>query len=157
MATIINPFCRRNCVGGIGQSTKNGVLLRQVINVIDEVKLDTAKEKNFFGDIYETILESLQSAGNAGEFYTPRAVTDFIFDRIAPEFGETVADFACGTGGFLTSTLNYLSKKENLSAEQREFYSNKAVFSIEKKPLPYLLAITNMLIHGVVWHRQPED
>ena len=133
----------------VNQYMKNGVLLRQVINVIDEVKLDTAKEKNFFGDIYETILKSLQSAGNAGEFYTPRAVTDFIVDRIAPEFGETVADFACGTGGFLTSTLNYLAKKENLSAEQREFYSNKAIFGIEKKPLPYLLAITNMLIHGV--------
>ena len=139
----------REVFAEVNQYMKNGVLLRQVINVIDEVKLDTAKEKNFFGDIYETILKSLQSAGNAGEFYTPRAVTDFIVDRIAPEFGETVADFACGTGGFLTSTLNYLAKKENLSAEQREFYSNKAIFGIEKKPLPYLLAITNMLIHGV--------
>ena len=86
---------------------------------------------------------------DAGEFYTPRAVTDFIIEQTVPEFGETVADFACGTGGFLTSTLNYLSRKENLSAEQREFYSNKAVFGIEKKPLPYLLAIINMLIIDV--------
>ena len=139
----------REVFAEVNQYMKNGVLLRQVINVIDEVKLDTAKEKNFFGDIYETILKSLQSAGNAGEFYTPRAVTDFIIERLAPDFGENVADFACGTGGFLTSTLNYLAKKENLSAEQREFYSNNAVFGIEKKPLPYLLAITNMLIHGV--------
>ena len=142
-------FVVREVFAEVNQYMKNGVLLRQVINVIDKVKLDTAKEKNFFGDIYETILKSLQSAGNSGEFYTPRAVTDFIVERIAPEFGETVADFACGTGGFLTSTLNYLTKKENLSAEQREFYSNKAIFGIEKKPLPYLLAITNMLIHGV--------
>lgn len=139
----------REVFAEVNQYMKNGVLLRQVINVVDEIKLDTAKERNFFGDIYETILKSLQSAGNAGEFYTPRAVTDFIIEIIAPEFGETVADFACGTGGFLTSTLNYLSRKENLSAEQREFYSNKAVFGIEKKPLPYLLAITNMLIHDV--------
>ncbi len=133
----------------VNQYMKNGVLLRQVVNVVDEIKFDTAKEKNFFGDIYETILKSLQSAGNAGEFYTPRAVTDFIVERIAPNFNETVADFACGTGGFLTSTLNYLARKENISAEQRDFYSNRAVFGIEKKPLPYLLAITNMLIHDI--------
>ncbi len=133
----------------VNQYMKNGVLLRQIINVIDEIKFETAKEKNFFGDIYENILKSLQSAGNAGEFYTPRAVTDFIIDRVAPDFGETVADFACGTGGFLTSTLNYLLKRENISAEQREFYSTNAVFGTEKKPFPYLLAITNMLIHGV--------
>ena len=139
----------REVFAEVNQYMKNGVLLRQVINAVDEIKLDTAKERNFFGDIYETILKSLQSAGNAEEFYTPRAVTDFIIERIAPKFGETVADFACGTGGFLTSTLNYLSRKENLSAEQREFYSNKAVFGIEKKPLPYLLTITNMLIHDV--------
>lgn len=139
----------REVFAEVNQYMKDGVLLRQVVNVVDEIKLDTAKEKNFFGDIYETILKSLQSAGNAGEFYTPRAVTDFIIGRIAPDFGETVADFACGTGGFLTSTLNYLSRKENLLAEQREFYSNRAVFGIEKKPLPYLLAITNMLIHDV--------
>lgn len=139
----------REVFAEVNQYMKNGVLLRQVINAVDGIKLDTAKERNFFGDIYETILKSLQSAGNAGEFYTPRAVTDFIIERIAPKFGETVADFACGTGGFLTSTLNYLSRKENLSAEQREFYSNKAVFGIEKKPLPYLLAITNMLLHDL--------
>lgn len=128
---------------------KDGVLLRQVINEIDAIKIDTAKEKHLLGDIYETILKSLQSAGNAGEFYTPRAVTDFIIERIAPDFGETVADFACGTGGFLTSTLNYLSRKGIKSGEQRELYNNKSIFGIEKKPLPYLLAITNMLIHDI--------
>lgn len=139
----------REVFAEVNQYMKNGTLLRQVVNAVDAVKLDTAKEKNFFGDIYETILKSLQSAGNAGEFYTPRAVTDFIIERLAPDFGETVADFACGTGGFLTSTLNYLNRKENLSAEQREFYSNKAIFGIEKKPLPYLLAITNLLLHDL--------
>lgn len=138
----------REVFAEVNQYMKNGTLLRQVVNAVDEIKFDTAKDKNFFGDIYETILKSLQSAGNAGEFYTPRAVTDFIIERIAPQFGETVADFACGTGGFLTSTLNYLLR-QNPSADQREFYANCAIFGIEKKPLPYLLAITNMLIHDV--------
>lgn len=133
----------------VNQYMKDGTLLRQIINVVNEIEVKTTKDKNFFGDIYETILKSLQSAGNAGEFYTPRAVTDFIIERLAPEFGETVADFACGTGGFLTSTLNYLNRKENISAAQREIYANRSIFGIEKKPLPYLLAVTNMLIHDL--------
>ena len=133
----------------VNQYMKDGTLLRKVINVVNEIELESTKEKNFFGDIYETVLKSLQSAGNAGEFYTPRAVTDFIIARLAPDFGETVADFACGTGGFLTSTLNYLNRKENISAAQREIYANRSIFGIEKKPLPYLLAVTNMLIHDL--------
>jgi type I restriction enzyme M protein len=82
---------------------KDGVLLRQVINVINEVDFSEYKERHEFGTIYETILKSLQSAGNAGEFYTPRAVTDFMVQMIAPKLGESVADFACGTGGFCGS------------------------------------------------------
>lgn len=93
---------------------KDGVLLRQVINVINEVDFSEYKERHEFGTIYETILKSLQSAGNAGEFYTPRAVTDFMVQMIAPKLGESVADFACGTGGFLTSALKYLDRKKFL-------------------------------------------
>ena len=78
---------------------KDGVLLRQVINVIDEIKFEEYEDRHAFGEIYETILKSLQSAGNAGEFYTPRAVTDFMVKMIAPKLGESIADFACGTGG----------------------------------------------------------
>ena len=133
----------------INQYMKNGTILRQVVNEIDTIKCDTAKEKNLLSGIYEKILKGLQSAGYAGEFYTPRAVTDFIIERLAPTFDETVADFACGTGGFLTSTLNYLERKGINSATQREHFANKSIFGIEKKPLPYLLAITNMLIHDL--------
>lgn len=133
----------------INQYMKNGTILRQVINEIDKIKCETAKEKNLLSVIYETILKGLQSAGYAGEFYTPRAVTDFIIERLAPNFDETVADFACGTGGFLTSTLNYLERKGINSAAQREHFANKSIYGIEKKPLPYLLAITNMLIHDL--------
>ena len=133
----------------VNQYMKDGTLLRKVINEIEDIKIENAKDFHMLGNIYETILKGLQSAGNAGEFYTPRAVTDFIIGRIKPDFGETVADFACGTGGFLTSTLNYLNRKGINSGEQRELYNNKSIFGIEKKPLPYLLAITNMLIHDI--------
>lgn len=127
---------------------KDGVLLRQVINVINEsVDFLEYKERHEFGTIYETILKSLQSAGNAGEFYTPRAVTDFMVKMVNPKLGESVADFACGTGGFLTSTLKYLESSKK-TAEDIERY-NKTVYGIEKKPMPYLLCITNMLIHDV--------
>ena len=126
---------------------KDGVLLRQVINVINEIDFSEYKERHEFGTIYETILKSLQSAGNAGEFYTPRAVTDFMVQMIDPKLGESVADFACGTGGFLTSTLKYLEPQKK-SAEDIDKYNN-TIYGIEKKPMPYLLCITNMLIHDV--------
>ena len=126
---------------------KDGVLLRQVINVINEIDFSEYKERHEFGTIYETILKSLQSAGNAGEFYTPRAVTDFMVQMIDPKLGESVADFACGTGGFLTSTLKYLESQKK-SADDIDKYNN-TIYGIEKKPMPYLLCITNMLIHDV--------
>lgn len=126
---------------------KDGVLLRQVINVIDEIEFDTQKDQHAFGNIYEKILKDLQSAGNAGEFYTPRAVTDFMAKMLDPKIGEKVADYACGTGGFLTSVLNILDKKVE-TVEDRLEYQN-AIFGIEKKALPYMLCVTNMLLHNV--------
>jgi type I restriction enzyme M protein len=129
------------------QYMKDGVNLRQVINVINEINFNKYEEKHAFGDIYETILRDLQSAGNSGEFYTPRAVTDFMVQMIDPKLGEKIADFACGTGGFLTSTLKKL--EENVKTiNDREKYV-QSVYGIEKKPLPYLLAITNLLIHDI--------
>jgi type I restriction enzyme M protein len=129
------------------QYMKDGVLLRQVINEIDDIEFDEYNERHAFGEIYETILKSLQSAGNAGEFYTPRAVTDFMVKMIQPKLGERVGDFACGTGGFLTSTLKLLEPQIK-TIEDREIY-NKSIYGIEKKPLPYLLSITNMLLHDI--------
>jgi len=129
------------------QYMKDGILLRKVINIIDGIEFDDYKERHAFGEIYETILKSLQSAGNAGEFYTPRAVTDFMVKMIQPKLGERIADFACGTGGFLTSSLKELEKQVS-TVKDRELY-NQSVFGIEKKPLPYLLGITNMLIHDI--------
>ncbi len=126
---------------------KDGILLRQVINVIDEIKFEEYEERHAFGEIYETILKSLQNAGNSGEFYTPRAVTDFIVKMIKPKLGETIADFACGTGGFLTSALKELENQRE-SVEDVDKYAN-SVYGIEKKALPFLLCATNLLLHDI--------
>lgn len=127
---------------------KDGVLLRQVINIIDEIDFTEYKERHEFGAIYESFLKDLQSAGNAGEFYTPRAVTDFMVKVVNPVLGEKIGDFACGTGGFLTSALNELDKQIGNSLENREIF-NKSVYGIEKKSLPHMLCVTNMLIHDI--------
>ena len=126
---------------------KDGVPLRQVINVIDELDLGDYEESHAFGEIYETILKELQSAGSAGEFYTPRAVTDFMAQRIRPQIGERMADFACGTGGFITSWLKELGKKVQSTTDQAAY--GNSIYGIEKKQFPYMLCITNMLLHGL--------
>lgn len=129
------------------QYMKDGVLLRQVINVIDELDFSDYEESHAFGEIYETILKELQSAGSAGEFYTPRAVTDFMAQVIKPKIGETMADFACGTGGFIVSWLKELKKLVN-TTDDEELYSN-SIHGIEKKQFPYMLCVTNLLLHGL--------
>lgn len=126
---------------------KDGILLRQVINITDSLDFEEYEDRHAFGEIYETILKDLQSAGHAGEFYTPRAVTDFMALMLNPKLGEKIADFACGTGGFLTSVLKILDENV-VTAEDRELYKN-AIYGIEKKALPYMLCVTNMLLHDV--------
>lgn len=126
---------------------KDGVLLRQVINVIDELDLSDYDEIHAFGEIYENILKELQSAGSAGEFYTPRAVTDFMAKMINPQIGEQMADFACGTGGFLTSWLKELQPQIKTTADRKAF--GTSIYGIEKKQFPYMLCITNLLLHDV--------
>ncbi|WP_289130590.1 class I SAM-dependent DNA methyltransferase [uncultured Clostridium sp.] len=126
---------------------KDGVLLRQVINVIDEVEFTEYEERHAFNDIYETILKDLQSQRSSGEFYTPRAVTEFIVNMVKPQLGQKVADFACGTGGFLVSALKYMEAQIK-TVEDRKVYDS-SVFGIEKKALPHLLCITNLLLHDI--------
>ena len=126
---------------------KDGVLLRQVINVIDEIDFGDYNESHAFGEIYETILKELQSAGSSGEFYTPRAVTDFMAKMIEPKIGETMADLACGTGGFITSWLKELHQKVDSVADEEAYSSS--IYGIEKKQFPYMLAVTNMLLHDL--------
>lgn len=129
------------------QYMKDGVLLRQVINVIDKLDLGDYEESHAFGEIYESILKEMQSAGSAGEFYTPRALTDFMANIIDPKIGEKMADFACGTGGFITSWLKALEKKVKTVEDQEKY--TKSIYGIEKKQFPYMLCVTNMLLHGI--------
>lgn len=127
---------------------KDGILLRQVINKInEELDFTDTNEKHAFNEIYETMLKELQSAGSAGEFYTPRPVTNFMVEMVKPTLDDKIADFACGTGGFLTSTLDYIEKFIKTPADKEKY--NKSIYGIEKKSLPYLLCITNMLLHNI--------
>lgn len=129
------------------QYMKDGVLLRQVINIIDSLEFDDYEEAHAIGDLYESILKELQSAGSSGEFYTPRALTDFMAKMIKPKLGEKMADFACGTGGFIISWLKELNKKESSATEKESIQDS--VYGIEKKQFPYMLAVTNMLLHDL--------
>lgn len=146
--TPMNQVMVRYAFEDANNYMKDGVLLRQVINIIDEIDFTEYEERHAFGSIYESFLKDLQSAGNAGEFYTPRAVTDFMVTVTKPKLGERIADFACGTGGFLVSALNALSEQAGESNENREIYNN-SVYGVEKKALPHILCVTNMLLHDI--------
>jgi type I restriction enzyme M protein len=127
---------------------KSGTLLRQVINKLNEIDFNSSEDKHLFGEIYETILKELQSAGNSGEFYTPRAITQFITDMVAPKLGEVVFDPACGTGGFLTSAIEHIRANEVKSVEDRAILQN-TIKGCELKPLPHMLALTNLILHDI--------
>jgi len=126
---------------------KNGVLIRQVINSIDEIDFTQYDERHSFNDIYETILKDLQSAGKSGEFYSPRPATEFIAEMLDIKIGNKIADLACGTGGFLTSAMNILEKQ--IKTPEDKGIINKSLYGIEKKALPHLLCMTNLLLHDI--------
>lgn len=127
---------------------KSGQLIRQVVNKISDVDFNSLTERQHFGEIYEQILNDLQSAGNAGEYYTPRALTAFMVERIDPKPGETLFDPACGTGGFLTCAIRHMEKNHVRTPDQRE-KMQAGLRAVEKKPLPHMLCVTNMLLHGI--------
>jgi type I restriction enzyme M protein len=128
---------------------KSGQLIRQVINKIQEgVDFNKSQERHLFGDMYEQLLRDLQAAGNAGEFYTPRAVTEFIVRMVNPRLGEKVMDPACGTGGFLSCTIEHI-RKQDVKTVEDEAQLQDSIHGIEKKPMPHLLCTTNMILHGI--------
>ena len=126
---------------------KSGTLIRQVINKLNEIDFNKAQDRHLFNDVYETILSDLQSAGNAGEYYTPRAVTQFIVDIVKPRLGERILDPACGTGGFLVCALTAMKDEVKSASDSVTLQSN--MNGVEKKPLPHLLCTTNMILHGI--------
>lgn len=126
---------------------KNGTLMRQVVNKVNGINFNSSEDRHIFGDIYEKILKDLQSAGNAGEFYTPRAVTQFIVEQINPSLGETVFDPACGTGGFLTCAIDYV--RDQAKTDKDMAILQDCFSGIEKKHLPHVLCMTNLMLHGI--------
>lgn len=126
---------------------KSGALIRQVINKLNEIDFTASEDRHLFNDIYENILKDLQSAGNSGEFYTPRPVTKFIIDMLNPKLGEKVADFACGTGGFLTCAIEHMKTQQTTVEDIKVL--GESIIGIEKKPLPHLLATTNLILHDI--------
>jgi len=127
---------------------KSGQLLRQVINKINEVDFNNLADRQHFGDVYEQLLTDLQSAGNAGEYYTPRAVTTFMSERIDPKPGEIILDPACGTDGFLTCSIRHM-RERYIKTPKDEQLMQESLRAVEKKPLPHMLCTTNMLLHGI--------
>src|SRR6266446_3683253 len=146
------PGDRRRVVRGVFEDAynymKSGQLIRQVVNKINEVDFNNLDERRHFGEFYEQLLNDLQSAGNAGEYYTPRAVTAFMADRIDPKPGEILFDPACGTGGFLTCAIRHMEKAYVKTPKQREKMQG-ALRAVEKRQLPHMLCVTNMLLHGI--------
>src|SRR5690554_1882197 len=137
----------REVFEGNNNYMKSGTNIRKVLNKLNEIDFNTTKDKHAFGELYETILKELQSAGKSGEFYTPRAITQFITEMINPQLGEKILDPACGTGGYLTAAIEHLKKQAN-SIEERQSIA-KNIIGWEYKPLPYLLATTNLILHDM--------
>lgn len=137
----------REVFDGNNNYMKSGTNIRKVLNKLNEMDFNVAKDRHAFGELYETILKGLQSAGNSGEFYTPRAITSFITEMINPQLGEKILDPACGTGGYLTCAIEHLKKQAN-SVDERQSIGNNVV-GWEYKPLPYLLATTNLILHDI--------
>lgn len=137
----------KSAFDGANNYMKNGTLMRQVINKINGIDFNASDDRHMFGDIYEKLLKDLQSAGNAGEFYTPRAVTQFIVEQVNPRLGESVLDPACGTGGFLVCAIEHLRKQAKTAAHERKI--QESFSGIEKKHLPHVLCMTNLMLHGI--------
>jgi type I restriction enzyme M protein len=137
----------REVFEGNNNYMKSGINIRKVLNKLNEIDFNIAKDRHAFGELYETILKELQSAGKSGEFYTPRAITQFITETINPQLGEKVLDPACGTGGYLTCAIEHLKKQAKNVKERKSIEDNIAGW--EYKPLPYLLATTNLILHDI--------
>lgn len=138
----------REIFEGTNNYMKNGTVIRQVLNQLNKIDFNVSEDRHLFGDIYETILKDLQSAGNYGEFYTPRALTEFMTEMINPRLGEKILDPACGTGGFLTSAIENIRKQDIKGVEDLKVLE-ETIHGMELKPLPFMLCVTNLILHDI--------
>jgi type I restriction enzyme M protein len=144
---------RRDVIASVFRGTVNrminGYLLRDVVNKVNNIHFSSSEEIHTLGHLYESLLKEMRdTAGDSGEFYTPRAVVRFMVAVTDPQLGETVLDPACGTGGFLVEAYSHL-EKQCVTVQQRKILQTKSLFGGEAKPLPYLLAQMNLLLHGL--------
>lgn len=138
----------REVFEGNNNYMKSGINIRKVCNKLNGIDFNSSEDRHLFGDLYESILKELQSAGDSGEFYTPRAVTQFMTEMVNPRLGETVFDPACGTGGFLVNAIEHIRQREENSVDDR-LTLQKTIRGCEYKPLPYELALTNLILHDI--------
>ncbi len=138
----------REIFSGTNNYMKNGTIIRQVVNKLNEIDFNSSEDRHLFGYIYETILKDLQSAGNYGEFYTPRALTEFMTEMVNPRLGEKVLDPACGTGGFLTSAIENIRKQDVKGVDDLRLLE-QTIHGMELKPLPFMLCVTNLILHDI--------
>ncbi len=137
----------RSAFKDVYNAMRKGTLLRQVINKVNEIDFNTKEDRHQFNELYERMLKMLQSAGNFGEMYTPRALTKFIVQMVDPQIGEKILDPAVGTGGFLVHTLEHLRAK--VKTIEQEIIVQNSIYGVEKKPLPFMLLLTNMMLHDI--------
>jgi type I restriction enzyme M protein len=134
---------------GVSNRMESGYLLRDVLSLIHGIHFDSTDEIHTLGRLYETLLREMRdAAGDSGEFYTPRPVVRFMVERIDPRLGERLLDPACGTGGFLTESFAHMAAQAD-TVEKHTRLQTGSLHGVEAKPLPYLLAQMNMLLHGL--------
>jgi type I restriction enzyme M protein len=135
--------------GGVINRMISGYLLRDVINLVDGIHFDSTDQIHTLGHMYESMLREMRdTAGDSGEFYTPRPVVKFMVEVIDPQLGETVLDPACGTGGFIAEAYQHL-EKQCKTVKDKTTLQEKSIVGGEAKPLPYMLAQMNLLLHGL--------
>jgi type I restriction enzyme M protein len=132
----------------VNNRMQSGTLLRDLVNLVDQIHFDSSDDIHTMAFVYESILKEMRdAAGDSGEFYTPRPVNRFMVQQSFLKLGESILDPACGTGGFLVQSYEDLEKQVYTDAQRRQLHAN--IRGIEKKPLPYLLASMNLLLHGI--------
>ena len=139
-----------NVFKGVQNRMVSGYLLRDVLNKINQIHFNSSEEVHTLSHLYESMLREMRdAAGDSGEFYTPRPVVRFMVQVTYPQSGETVLDPACGTGGFLVEAFDHLSQQVKGDTKKRELLHQATLYGQEAKPLPYMLAEMNLLLHGL--------
>jgi len=144
---------QRDVIAAVFKETHNrmlsGYLLRDVVNLVNQLNFNSQDDIHVMAHLYESMLREMRdAAGDSGEFYTPRPVIRFIVQQVDPQLGERVLDPAAGTGGFLVETYEHLKSRVK-TVDQRRRLQEEMLFGIEKKPMPYLLSMMNLVLHGV--------